>query len=166
MKKLFTLFILTSLLTDLGGTQAEFGAPPIDTSIIAGLGYTGPREESAMSDVNCIVTLGFFAHAMSVGAVADVIGVEPETSEYPHGFLTVRVVNTIYGCTNGQELVLVKEETAYNPDYYPTNNSQIVFAGIAMGSNFKWGVSAPPKWKLPAEPEIIHSPTNAPVGFS
>jgi len=158
MKKFFTLFTLTSILACLGVASDQ------SSNIVVELGYTGPDEKSVSSDYyTSFITLGLFAQAMNVGAVADVVNFDPPTTGYSNGSLTLRVVNAIYGCTNGQELVVAKENATTSAEYYPTNNSRIVFTGLAMDANIKWGVSTARDWKLPPQPEIIHSPTNVPI---
>ena len=152
------------------------------------------------------LTLGHFARTMAVGAVADVIegvapleypdwyypemdeeiGRDPETGEvirlpnYQHGYIKVRVVTPIYGCTNGQEIVLLKIDPRppernmafWNPDfeYFPTNHSRIVFAAIIHAPPYEvitgklppaWWT--PKKWKQPPDPEIIFTPVDEPT---
>jgi len=116
-------------------------------SILAGIGmaawdYIGPLDERMPPERHDYwFTLGWLAQVMDVGAVADVIEDETSSSiDYPYGYLKIHVVNAIYGCTNGQELVIVKESTQVRPidipysdpdfEYHPTNHSRIVFAGI------------------------------------
>ena len=136
-------------------------------------------------------TLGWFAQRADVIALADVIedgaGI-PDHEFFEDGFLRVRVVNAIYGCTNGQELVIRKfdplkvlrhfwvnvreSDWGYDPnfEYYPTNLSRIVFAATTRypvdkedDYYYTW---SPKVWRLPPEPEIIVSHTNKPCIFS
>jgi len=145
--------------------------------ILASWHYEGPHDERMPF---CLLhsheSLGWFAQVMDVGAMADVIENGVPTQDYPHGYLKVNVVNAIYGCTNGQELIIIKSdiemdglyliEPDYDPnfEYYPTNNSRIVFAGIAhVVSNIKFWT--PKDWNLPPQPEIIMTSTNHPSGL-
>ena len=156
MKKMLTLFVLTNLLACLGV------ASPQPANYADGIGYAGPDEKSASSGyINGLVSLGSLAHMLDVGAVAEVIGVEPKTAEYPNGFLMVRVVNSIYGCTNGQELVVTQSRASNDPNDYPTNNSRIVFVGIGLNPGEQRSPFTAQEWRLPVQAETIHSPTNA-----
>jgi len=150
--------------------------------------YSGPRDERMPPGYNSYgATLGRHAKFMDMAAVADVIAETwaepPEILELWEGHflpnerevigtLTVRVVDAIYGCTNGQEIVLVKPnpktpgfyDRDFDPnfEYYPTNNSRIVVVGDIhvtpdrlLNSRF-----APRYWELPATPEVIVSPAD------
>ena len=130
-------------------------------------------------------TLGWFAQKADVIALADVIedgAAIPGHEFFEDGFLRVQVVNAIYGCTNGQELLITKfdplevhhhffgNERYYDPllDYYPTNHSRIVFAAatcypVDKAYYDRW---SPKEWRFPPQPEIIMTPTNKPCIFS
>ena len=129
MKKLlFLTFLLSALLG------------------IAGLYYTGPKDGRLAPDHPFRQTLGFLAQEMDVIALADVIEVSGPTPLFSAGYIKVRIVNAVYGCTNGQEVIIrkhsvkppsgsgdvlwgIEEDPLY--EYFPTNNSRIVFAGSA-----------------------------------
>jgi len=141
------------------------------TTSNAALFYAGPPDERTPPGLNPVfecTTLGWIAQYMDVGAVADVYDEGAPTPEMKYGYLKVRVVIPIYGCTNGQEIVVAKHSTAF-PDleipeglpfeYYPTNNSRIVFAGF-IGD--KWNSWEPKDWRLPPQPEVIINSTNNP----
>jgi len=136
--------------------------------MMAAWDYTGPRDERLPPASYCRESqLGLYARIMDVAAVADIIEDVTEPKKWPDissGYFKVRVVTPIYGCTNGQEIVLRKydPQTAeeytwhYDPnyEYYPTNNSRIVFfADYNTGKNpHEW---TPKIWKQPPEPETI-----------
>ena len=142
------------------------------------------------------ITLGLLAQHMDVGAVADVyekglLGNLMDTNslapffmsnrrEYKppdlskNIYLKVRVVKAIYGCTNGQELVvmtfdpetfdaspLYPEISHYDPlfEYTPSNHSRIVFAALRTDLEAKeW---TPATWEKPPQPEVIVTNTAA-----
>jgi len=161
MKKLFTFLTATTSFVGF---------------VLAAWEYEGPEDERIpFFRFHRHESLGWFAQHMDVGAMADVIEDNEPTQEYPHGFLKVNVVNAIYGCTNGQELIIIKNDTIlvgvdaddpdYDPNYefYPTNNSRIVFAGVTRRWPEFRGYSWKTKdWSLPPQPEIITTPTNNP----
>jgi len=100
------------------------------------LRYPGPPDESIPPpryNVPNRVTLGYVPKWSDAGGVADVIE-EGHSAEYGIDYLKLRVVSANYGCTNGQELIVHKEDMS-NPEYpesltyayYPTNLSRIVF---------------------------------------
>jgi len=161
MNKCFTFLTATTVLAGI---------------IFASLHYEGPEDVRMPHYMfHMHESLGWLAQIMDVGAKADVFEDGAPTPEYPHGYLKINVVNAIYGCTNGQELVIIKADIGstkdpthpyYDPDleYYPTNNSRIVFAGPARYlSTVKYWT--PKDWNLPPQPEIIMTPTNHPVIF-
>jgi len=136
--------------------------------------YNGPWDERmppGRSDY--LATIGFYAANLTMAAVADVIAdvphidneLNPEEPNLP-GSITVRVVNAIYGCTNGQEIVLEKGDPLnpfwdearqhYDPnfEYFPTNNSRIVVIGTGDGGRSRY---TPDEWNTPPEPEVIVS---------
>ena len=160
---------------------------------IAAWHYTGPMDERMAPGYNdYYYTLGWLARNADIAAVADVIadtqGEPPEIIELNNGLiitreknswgqLTIRVVNAIYGCTNGQEFVLdkfnLKSTDTYrdnyfdsNFEYYPTNHSRVAVVGIREGNNKSRLLYTPKDWKLPLEPEIIVSSTNSFVLYS
>jgi hypothetical protein len=140
--------------------------------MLASWHYEGPQDERLpFYKFHRHESLGWFTQHMDVGAVADVIEDGESTLEYPHGCFKVKIVNAIYGCTNGQELIVIKNDTEegglyliepdYDPnfEYYPTNNSRIVFAGITNYiSQIKFW--SPKDWNLPPQPEIFITSTN------
>ena len=160
MKKILTLTTLT-LFTGLG--------------IAAWNNYAGPQEERiSPAEKNFEYTLGWYAQNASAVAVMDVIDTSTNHPNSKFGHVTVRVVNALYGCTNGQEFVILK----CNPNHeggllslipqsefdefgcFPTNNSRIVCAFTTQSlerSSLDW---TPKVWKLPPQPETIVSPTN------
>ena len=161
MKNTITFSNLTTLITGIA---------------LAGIYYSGPKDERMPPAENCYAdSLGWLAQTMNVGAVADVIAVGPETTEYPFGSLMLHVVKAIYGCTNGQVLVVAKEDTTFkidhplydpNWEYYPTNNSRIVFAGVTTNeTRIGWSPFTAKDWKLPPELEVIHPSKDIPVIF-
>jgi len=168
MKKLF--FFLTFIFQTSLTTVAWDYIGPDDERIPPG-GVGNPL----------LSTLGYYARMMTVGAVADVIEdvvEEPTRPDYSTGFLKVRIIAPIYGCTNGQEIVLKKpdpkplswwpEEVDPNFEYYPTNNSRIVFFADIPISEYDYIKKNPPswwvpkKWKQQPEPETIVSATSEP----
>jgi len=136
--------------------------------------YTGPDDERIPYGRRAVEsTLGLVARRMHVGAVADVIEdvTEPKKRDLSSGYFKVRVVTPIYGCTNGQEIVLGKYDPQeaegywhYDPnyEYNPTNNSRIVFFvhDFKPSTPYSW---TPKVWKQPPEPETIMSATGKPV---
>ena len=138
--------------------------------------YTGPDDERLpYGRYGRDSQLGRFARRMAVGAVADIIEdvTEPKNQrDLSSGYFKVRVVTPIYGCTNGQEIVLRKydPQTAegyveyYDPnyEYNPTNNSRIVFFADHFESRgpYSW---TPKVWKQPPEPETIMPSTWEPL---
>jgi len=171
MKKIITLTTL-ALFTSLA---------------IAAWDYSGPQDERIAPPRGAVgTTLGWFARHADVVAVADIIA-ETSPVEAPDelipadlqhvlkpvkkehlGTFTVRVVNAIYGCTNGQEIVLDKHTPKlrdsldhwYDPnfEYYPTNHSRIVFTGTAMSKSRRQ--YTPKVWKQTPESEFIIASTN------
>jgi len=151
MKKIFTLSTL-GFVTGLS---------------IAAWQYQGPWDERmppGKNDYN--LTLGWLARVTDVAALADVIEDGGEGSPgYKFGYLKVRVVNPIFGCTNGQEIVIAKQNVkaeivwppSYDPtfEYHPTNNSRIVFAGLTTWSGKKLNGWTAKEWKMPPQPNII-----------
>jgi len=142
--------------------------------------YHGPDDERTPEWLGFNPALGDYARTMAVGAVADVIEdvtewttpIAPGHPAYLFGHLKVRVVTPIYGCTNGQEIVLIKSDPRpsgrelpkdFDPnfEYYPTNNSRIVFATTT--SHNLW---TPKIWKQPPEPEVILSPDDKPILYN
>ena len=132
--------------------------------------YNGPWDERMPPGHNNYeATIGFYAQNLTMAAVADVIVDTPHDDHYdpeqPYktGSITVRVVNAIYGCTNGQEIVLKKDDPIwgdmrqnYDPnfEYFPTNNSRIVVIGTGDGGRPQYKLE---KWNTPPEPEVIVS---------
>ena len=155
MKIFFTFFTLT-LVAMLG---------------IAAWDYTGPRDERVPPTMTATQnTLGWLARNASAVAVMDVIATGTNHVDSEFGYIKTRVVNALYGCTNGQELVILKihtnpyemrilEEYA-NFAYDPTNNSRIVGAVVAEHPARELPIWTPQIWKQSAEPETIVSSTN------
>ena len=155
MKIFFTLLTFTSF-TMLG---------------IAAWDYTGPVDERASQYLSAEHTLGWYAQNANAVAVLDVIETGTNHVNSDFGYIKTRVVNALYGCTNGQELVILKLNP--NPfemrimgedlsvEFYPTNNSRIVCAIIAQYPTRKLPPWTPKDWKQPAKPEIIVSSTNS-----
>ena len=143
--------------------------------VLCELDYTGPKDTSIPLEIqysSSTSTLGRHARYMDVIAMADVIEDNGPSPGYEVGSIKVRVVNPVYGCTNGQEFVVTKKRYQFvNGDYYdgtfnfyPTNNSRIVFTGIInFNQDFKpWKAQT---WKTPTEPEVIIVQTNNPCHF-
>ena len=157
--------------------------------------YSGPWDERMAPGYNHYdATLGRLAQHVRVAAIADVIAETPppppktyqwedgsvHIDEMPDmGSFTVRVVTPIYGCTNGQEFVFIKRNPkrtdfsyiyeSYDPnfEYYPTNNSRIVFVGFVpslmpapLHISLSGSMWVPVTWQQPPETEIIIPPTN------
>ena len=153
MNKLITTFLIQTLFVSM---------------MAAWNYYSGPEDERMVPgyhDHN--FTLGWLAQVNNVAALADVIEVQEITPDSPHGSFKVRVVNAIFGCTNGQELVIAKSNPnmpdappTYDPlfEYYPTNHSRIVFAAIVppfTGTTFRhWRAK---EWNMPPQPDILVS---------
>ena len=86
--------------------------------------------------------MGYLATWCDAGGIAYVIE-EGNSAEYEIEYLKLRVVSAQFGCTNGQELILHKEDMT-NPkypetlmyEYYPTNLSRIVFNVSSNDWNF------------------------------
>jgi len=144
-------------------------------SLVFSVVYQGPRDTSMPPDLHYTPhtsTLGRHARYMDVIALADVIEDNGPSPGYEVGSIKVRVVNPVYGCTNGQEYVVTKERYwLFQNDYYkgpfnfyPTNNSRIVFTGVMKFPKEidPWRVLT---WKTPAEPEEIMVQTNNPCHF-
>ena len=140
------------------------------TVIFADWHFTGPEDERMPPGQNDYhYSLGWLAQVPDVSGLADVIEEGGVTPEFPFGYFTFRIVNAIYGCTNGQEILIFKEDQHiktefhidYDPlfEYYPTNNSRIVFAAITTYPTNYPRFSAK-DWKSPPLPEIIWTPTN------
>jgi len=146
------------------------------TLAFADLQNSSSRDERKPPGINDFDhTLGWLAQVMDVAAVADIIEDVTEPKKWPDissGYFKVRVVTPIYGCTNGQEIVLRKydPQTAegyveyYDPnyEYNPTNNSRIVFFADHFESRgpYSW---TPKVWKQPPEPETIMPSTWEPL---
>ena len=151
MKKFFA-FLTLGLVTGLG---------------IAAWDYAGPQDDRKPPEWNHYrYTLGWLAQVMDVAALADVIEDGGEgVAGYKYGYFKARVVNPIFGCTNGQEIVIAKSDvkfsnswpSRYDPsfEYYPTNNSRIVFAWLTTLSNKNFNGWTSKEWKLPQQPDII-----------
>jgi len=142
------------------------------TFIMAAWNYTGPEDKRMPPGQNYFnYTLGWLAQLNDVSGLADVIEDGGVTPEHPFGYLKVHIVNAIYGCTNGQEFVISKEDQYiktefhidYDPlfEYYPTNNSRIVFAAITTYPT-NYPVFTVKDWKSLPLPEVIWTPTNNP----
>jgi len=156
MNKLITTFLTLTLFAGF---------------VIAGFYYEGPRDERMPPGYNDYdLTLGWLVQNNNVAALADVIEDVELTPDPPHGFFKVRVVNAIFGCTNGQELVIAKSNPnmpdtppIYDPlfEYYPTNHSRIVFAARTPFSGTTglrhWRAA---EWKMPPQPDILVSTTD------
>ena len=134
---------------------------------VAAYHYTGPWDERMPPGKSgSKFTLGWLAQVMDVAALADVIeDVGEGASVYKFGHFKIRVVHPIFGCTNGQEIVIVKENAkaeivwppSYDPtfEYHPTNNSRIVFAGLTTWSNKNFIGWTAKDWKIPPQPDMI-----------
>ena len=152
MKKIFA-FVFISTIIFARSIISPWGSyrPPWDTDVPQKINYQSPAS-----------TLGEFARYMDVIALAEVVEDNGPTSGFKFGSIKVRVVNPVYGCTNGQEFVMAKgDNSEYNypdmqVDFYPTNNSRIVFAVSTNNINhFKPWTSQ--TWKNQASPEKIMS---------
>ena len=157
MKKIITSFLSLALAT---------------TFLIAAWDYTGPEDERMPPGLNDYdYSLGWLAQVPDVSGLADVIEDGDASVEFPFGYFTFRIVNAIYGCTNGQEIIIGKDDpvikddfaTYYDPflEYYPTNNSRIVFAAITTyPKNYpRFTIK---DWESLPVPDIIWTPTNKP----
>jgi hypothetical protein len=151
--------------------------------------YTGPLDER-MPQYRTIGhgTLGYFArHADAVG-VMDVIEVgEPHPDAFDYltalehngfcpddafSYAKVRVVNALYGCTNGQELVIWKDyplptdrqisQHDLDLEYFPTNHSRIVCVVIGVNPIRITAEYTPKVWKQTPEPIPIITQENKP----
>ena len=114
--------------------------------------YTGPLDlrmspRAGLTDA----PLGTLSQLLDIAALADVIEVV-EPADGKDGHIKVRVINPIWGCTNSQEVLILKEDPwggkyseMYSPrlreayqqreghiEFYPTNHSRIVFAVYAL----------------------------------
>jgi hypothetical protein len=130
---------------------------------MAAYNYIGPEDERLPPGTNPKTdTLGFYARSADAVAVLDVIGVSDTHPDSGFGCVTGRVVNALHGCTNGQELVILKVsvgadspiETGYDPnfEYFPTNNSRIVCAIITRNPPHLLPTWTPKVWKQPPVP--------------
>ena len=161
MKKFFTTLFALTLSTGLA---------------FAIWHYSGPWDERMPPDQHYYdITLGWLAQYNDFSGMADVIEDEAVAPDFPHGYFKLRIVNAIYGCTNGQELVIRKDDlqnlggdfpAVYDPlfEYYPTNHSRIVFAALTKFYESDPHFSAK-DWKSPPQPETIMTPTNPPGMF-
>ena len=138
----------------------------------AAMYYAGPWDERISPYKNpSEATLGWYAQNANAVAVLDVIETGTNHVNSDFGYIKTRVVNALYGCTNGQELVILKLDTNpyemrvwdedLNIEFYPTNNSRIVCAIIAWYPIRKLPPWTPTDWKRPTQPEIIVSSTNS-----
>jgi len=147
-------------------------------------------------------SMGRFAQTMEVAALAEIVEINnahpkfisesfhelettgKTTSEFPFGSFKVRVVNPIWGCTNGQEIVIKKNVTwppvnvtffppgiiprfsyvvstvmnlQYSRDYiFPTNlTKRIVFAGRVSEWEQDPVYWGSTDWEKPPNPETI-----------
>jgi len=159
----FTLFAFTAINFNLHAQQ------PMPLSGPSPLGYHGPRDQiiwglagnsySAYRMATSLTTLGVLAH------YSDVIGMGL-VSQRTNDHFTVTVDHALVGCTNGAVLVLydryeINGETTpvdflegYSPNYFPTNQSRIVFAvntneyGLGLCREFWYNPSTEPNYTL------------------
>jgi hypothetical protein len=137
---------------------------------IAAKYYDGPDDErslSVLSDYDD--SLGWYAQHLNAVAVADVIEDGTNHAQSVFGYVKIRVVNALYGCTNGQELVLLKmnlnpfemkaDPEDWAAEFWPTNNSRIGCAILAMYPGRRLPPWTPKVWKRPPESETIVAST-------
>jgi len=142
--------------------------------VIAAWDYTGPWDERSTSFlVSLNYTLGWYAQNANAVALVEVFEEGTEHPETDFGFVKARVVNAFFGCTNGQELVILKH--GHNPDglptdpsdwdfiFFPTNNSRVVCALIEQHPPRKLPLWTPKVWKQSAPPPTLVSSTNSPM---
>ena len=120
-------------------------------------------------------SMGRFIKYMEVAAVAEIMEINDAAPDFPFGFLKVRVVNPIFGCINGQEFMIEKNNTKpLSPnvnhmvwyysyelinEFYPTNlTKRIMFFGRVNERQFNESAYWTPKdWNQPPQPDIIIS---------
>ena len=164
MKKIITSLTTLAFIACVGFVLSQtFYQGPLDTSIPIDEIYYSPNSS----------TLGIHARYMDIIALADVTEDNGPSSAYEFGSIKLRVVNPVYGCTNGQEFVITKWRywfTRYDYyegpfNFYPTNNSRIVFAAT-MKYPKEFNSWTAQTWKTPAEPEEIMVQTNNVCNFT